>query len=129
MPLKQTDIISRSSDVSGAYNGNGCFDFYTDQEYWPKKFKINIESSYVQGPDGKKYSIFPVPNQWDIEQGRPPRYEYCTCNNEGKIKKSWNDGIWHMFINLENNESKITKELELKISTFIYSPFIHGAPN
>jgi len=129
MPLKQTDIVSRSSDISGGYSENGCFDIYVDQEYWPKKFKMNVESSYVVGPNGKKYSIFPVPNQWDIEEGRPPRYEYCLKNNEGKIIKSCEDGIWKIFVKLENIESNITKELEIKIWTFIYSPFIHGAPN
>ena len=129
MPLKQTDIVSRSSDISGGYNEAGCFDFHIDQQYWHKKFEMNVESSYVIGPTGEKYTIFAVPNQWDIEEGRPPRFEYCTKYDNGKIKRSWEDGIWKVFIELKNDESKITKELELKIWTFFYSPFIHGAPN
>ena len=70
-----------------------------------------------------------VPNQWDIEQGRPPRHELCIENKNGSIKKSWSDGLWKIVVNLENGNSKKTKELELKLWTFVYSPFIHGAPN
>ena len=75
---------------------------------------MNVNTSYVVGPDERKYSLYPVPNQWDIKEGIPPRYKYCLKDHEGKIKSSCEDGIWKIFVALENEESLITKELDQK---------------
>ena len=53
MMLKQTEVLSRSSDISGTYY-DGCVDLHIDQRYWPEKYEINQDSSYVIGPKEKK---------------------------------------------------------------------------
>jgi hypothetical protein len=129
MPLKQTETIQESSDISGSYE-DGYILLYVDQEYWDKKYTIDPVSSYVLGPNGKQYEIKTETHEYDLQNhSKKPRERIYIKSKDGEVINRWEDGVWKLVLNLKNKDSVKIKELEIKIWTFIYSPLIHGAPN
>jgi len=73
MPLKQSEIISKSSDISGSYE-SGYILLYVNQEYWERKYTIDPISSYVLGPDGRHYEIKNETHDYDLQNhSKTPR--------------------------------------------------------
>lgn len=129
MPLKQSEIISKSSDISGGYH-SGYLLVYVDQSSWHEKFEINQVKTLVEGPGNKKYQTFIKPHDFDLRENKSnPRQRVYILNKDGKIVSSWKDGVYTLFLVLENQNDRITKELQIGVGTFIYSPVFHGAPN
>jgi hypothetical protein len=129
MPLKQSEIISKSSDISGSYE-SGYILLYVNQEYWEREYTIDQISSYVLGPDGRHYEIKNETHDYDLQNhSKTPRTRIYIKNEAGSIVNCWEDGVWKLVLKLRTNDSEINKELEIKVWTFFYSPLIHGAPN
>jgi hypothetical protein len=92
--------------------------------------RIDTNSSFIESPGGKRYTLEVRPHQFDIEQN----YPYLSAllypvGADGSRLQGWRNGLWSFHFVVETNGTTHVIDQKWKYYTWIYCPLIHGWPN
>lgn len=92
--------------------------------------RIDANSSFIESPAGKRYTLDVQPHQFDIEQKR----SYVSAllypvAPDGSRLQGWRNGIWSFHFVVETIGTTQVIDQEWKIYSWLYCPLIYGPPN
>lgn len=89
------------------------------------------EKSYATGPDGQRYGIATEPHEYDVANDTEHvRERVYFVDRNGRRVTSLDKGRWQarLVLELPSGREEVY-EFAADVSTFYYSPFLHGGPN
>jgi hypothetical protein len=129
IPLQQTKITGgQNNDYFGYYDDYGLLNIGTWNE--TKAIHILAVDSYAIGAGNEKYGIRSEPHQYDIDKNYPYiRDRIYVIDKNGKQLGRLKSGKWKFVFNFETQDGKDSRTFDASVSTFYYTPIIHGPPN
>jgi hypothetical protein len=105
--------------------------FAIGAENHPKDYEIVAPHSYVLGPSGARHPIRVQAHEFDIAQHYPfVRDDVFVLRSEADSRPiRLHDGTWSFVLARRVSGSEHQDTFPFRLSTFYYSPLIHGPPN
>ena len=101
----------------------------------PKEFKVVDSESFAINPAGNRFGLSTRPHDYDLRRDKDPRAPYVRdrvylVDSDGmRVDQRWNDGLWKFHFVLDGPNGRESRDYELRLGTFNYSPVINGPPN
>ena len=96
----------------------------------PKEVIILVSGSYAISPDGKRYDIKVKDHYYDLDEKHAYiRDQVRVYDSNGRLKRRLSSGKWVFVFRVRTSYGVVERRFTGNVNNWIYSPFIHGAPN
>lgn len=135
VPLPQTDFVQVGGARGLPHVGyhNGYFLVQASGADEPNLYRVVAEETYAIAPSGQRHAVVVEPHAWDLQQregaGPAVRERVYLLGADGRRIRRLSHGPWRFFLTLDGPDGRRQWEFTSDVSTFLYSPVIHGPPN
>ena len=136
MPVKQYHVIGGQQYDSFSYSDHLCCGLLQiGPSNTPKAYTIVDAESHAVSPDGKRLGISTEPHDYDLRSDKDARVPYVrdcvylVAADGKRDKRKWKDGLWRFHFMLDAPSGRETRDFNMQVSTFYYTPVVHGSPN